>query len=103
MGSSGAGKSTLLDLVLGLQDPTSGTITCGGRSIFDDRAAWYAGLGVVPQDVFLVNDTMRANIAFGVPAAEIDDEASRSARDGQPRRTDRELPDGSAPLSVNAA
>ncbi|MFE4725138.1 ABC transporter ATP-binding protein [Microbacterium sp. NPDC056736] len=74
VGSSGAGKSTLLDLVLALQDPTSGTIECGGRSIFADRAAWYAGLGVVPQDVFLVNDTMRSNIAFGVPADRIDDE-----------------------------
>ena len=74
VGSSGAGKSTLLDLVLALQDPTSGTIECGGRSIFADRAAWYAGLGVVPQDVFLVNDTMRSNIAFGVPVDLIDDE-----------------------------
>jgi len=74
VGSSGAGKSTLLDLVLALQDPTSGTIECGGRSIFADRAAWYAGLGVVPQDVFLVNDTMRSNIAFGVPRDSIDDE-----------------------------
>jgi len=74
VGSSGAGKSTLLDLVLALQDPTSGTIECGGRSIFADRAAWYAGLGVVPQDVFLVNDTMRSNIAFGVPPEQIDDE-----------------------------
>ena len=74
VGSSGAGKSTLLDLVLGLQDPTSGTIECGGRSIFDDRATWYSGLGVVPQEVFLVNDTMRANIAFGVPADRVDDD-----------------------------
>ncbi len=45
---------------------------CGGRSIFDDRATWYAGLGVVPQDVFLINATVAANIAFGVPVDEID-------------------------------
>ncbi|WES63882.1 ABC transporter ATP-binding protein [Microbacter sp. GSS18] len=72
VGSSGAGKSTLVDLVLGLLEPTSGTIECGGRSILDDRAAWYSGLGVVPQDVFLINDTLLANIAFGVPAADAD-------------------------------
>ncbi|GAA1469083.1 ABC transporter ATP-binding protein [Microbacterium thalassium] len=72
VGSSGAGKSTLVDLVLGLLEPTRGTIECGGRSILDDRAAWYSGLGVVPQDVFLVNDTLLANIAFGVPEADAD-------------------------------
>lgn len=72
VGSSGAGKSTLLDLVLALLEPTAGTITCGERSIFDDPAAWYEGLGVVPQDVFLVNDTIAANIAFGVAAENID-------------------------------
>lgn len=73
VGSSGAGKSTLVDLILGLLEPTAGTIECGGRPILDDRARWYAGLGVVPQDVFLINDTLRANIAFGVPADRIDD------------------------------
>lgn len=73
VGASGAGKSTLLDLVLGLLEPTSGEILCGGRSILDDRAAWYAGLGVVPQDVFLLNDTIRANVAFGVTPDAIDE------------------------------
>jgi ABC-type multidrug transport system fused ATPase/permease subunit len=72
VGSSGAGKSTLLDLILGLLEPTEGSIECGGRPILDDRAAWYDGLGVVPQDVFLINDTVAANIAFGVSPADID-------------------------------
>jgi ABC-type multidrug transport system fused ATPase/permease subunit len=66
VGSSGAGKSTLLDLVLGLLGPTEGTIEAGGRSISDDLASWYSGLGVVPQDVFLLNYSLTANIAFGV-------------------------------------
>ncbi|MEJ1088249.1 ABC transporter ATP-binding protein [Microbacterium sp. Mu-80] len=77
VGSSGAGKSTLLDLILGLLSPTSGTITSGGRPIDDDLAAWYAGLGVVPQEVFLANDTVAANIAFGVAPAEFDHEWMR--------------------------
>lgn len=72
VGSSGTGKSTLLDLILGLLEPTSGTIECGDRSIDDDRAAWYSELGVVPQDVFLLNDTLTANIAFGLAPERVD-------------------------------
>jgi len=72
VGSSGAGKSTLLDVVLGLHHPTQGEVLVGGRSIADDLAGWYAGLGVVPQDVFLLNDTLTTNVAFGVPRDEID-------------------------------
>ena len=95
VGSSGAGKSTLLDLVLALQDPTSGTIECGGRSIFADRAAWYAGLGVVPQDVFLVNDTLRSNIAFGVPPERVDhDRVAEVIRMSQLGELVQTLPDG---------
>lgn len=72
VGTSGAGKSTLLDLILGLLEPTGGSIECGGLSILVDRAGWYAQLGVVPQDVFLLNDTLAANVAFGVDSAQID-------------------------------
>ncbi|MGR0218613.1 ABC transporter ATP-binding protein [Agromyces sp. ZXT2-6] len=72
VGSSGAGKSTLLDLVLGLLEPTEGRIEVGGRSIADDLASWYSELGVVPQDVFLLNDSLTANIAFGVAREQVD-------------------------------
>lgn len=72
VGSSGAGKSTLLDLVLGLLEPTEGTVESGGRPVSDDLAAWYAELGVVPQDVFLLNDSLTANIAFGVTRDRVD-------------------------------
>jgi ABC-type multidrug transport system fused ATPase/permease subunit len=78
VGASGAGKSTLVDLVLALLEPTRGSIECGGRSILDDRASWYSTLGVVPQDVFLLNDTVAANVAFGVRPDRIDVEAVRS-------------------------
>ncbi|MEI5583932.1 MULTISPECIES: ABC transporter ATP-binding protein [unclassified Agromyces] len=79
VGSSGAGKSTLVDLVLGLLDPTHGSIECGGRSIADDRAAWYAGLGVVPQDVFLFNDTVAMNVAFEADPERVDLDRVRAA------------------------
>ncbi|WP_404430586.1 ABC transporter ATP-binding protein/permease [Microbacterium lacus] len=72
VGSSGAGKSTLLDVILGLLEPTEGAVQCGGKPILDDRAAWYRGLSVVPQDVFLMNTTVAGNIAFGVSANAID-------------------------------
>ena len=72
VGSSGAGKSTILDLILGLLSPTRGAITSGGRRIDDDLAMWYRGLGVVPQDVFLLNSTLAANVAFGVAEEDID-------------------------------
>ena len=66
VGSSGAGKSTLLDLVLGLPQAHRGRDRRRGPAIDDDLAGWYSGLGVVPQDVFLLNDTLTTNIAFGV-------------------------------------
>lgn len=91
VGSSGAGKSTLVDLILGLLTPSSGTITCGGTEIDHDLAAWYAGLGVVPQDVFLLNDTIAANVAFGVPSTEID---SRRVSDALERARLSDVVDG---------
>lgn len=79
VGSSGAGKSTLLDLVLGLLTPTSGQITSGGRSIYEDAEGWFESLGMVSQDVFLFNGTLRQNIALGVPDEEIDQAALTEA------------------------
>ncbi|WP_369045042.1 ABC transporter ATP-binding protein [Sinomonas sp. P10A9] len=72
VGSSGAGKSTLLDVILGLLEPTAGTVRCGGREIRADLAGWYAGLGVVPQDVFLLDDSLESNIAFAEDPRSID-------------------------------
>ncbi|WP_424464662.1 ABC transporter ATP-binding protein [Pseudoclavibacter helvolus] len=74
VGASGAGKSTLLDIILGLIPPTRGDVRCGGRSIHDDLVAWFESVGLVPQDVYMVDDTLENNIAYGVDPADIDRE-----------------------------
>lgn len=95
VGSSGAGKSTLLDIVLGLLQPTEGDVVVGGRSIAADLAGWYSELGVVPQDVFLLNDTLTSNIAFGIRRDEVDPVRVREViRMAQLDGLITELPDG---------
>jgi ABC-type multidrug transport system fused ATPase/permease subunit len=79
VGPSGGGKSTLVDLVLGVLHPVQGRITADGRDIASNTRAWQANVGVVPQTIFLVDDTLRANIALGVPPHEIDDAAMAQA------------------------
>jgi ATP-binding cassette, subfamily B, bacterial PglK len=74
IGPTGSGKSTLIDLLLGLHRPN------GGRVLIDDRPltpemipSWQATIGYVPQEIFLIDDTIARNIALGVPDNEIDD------------------------------
>ena len=72
VGATGSGKSTLVDLLLGLHTPETGVIRVDDTPLTADTLpAWRAGLGYVPQDIFLLDDTIAANIAFGVPEAEI--------------------------------
>jgi ABC-type multidrug transport system fused ATPase/permease subunit len=73
VGASGAGKSTLVDIILGLLEPQSGSITVDGLDIFEHLESWQKRLGYVPQSIFLLDDTIRRNIAFGVIDDEIDD------------------------------
>lgn len=82
VGSTGAGKTTLADVVLGLLVPDSGEIAVDGVTITDEnRSAWQSNIGYVPQDIYLTDDTVAANIAFGVPIGEVDQEAvERAAR-----------------------
>lgn len=78
VGATGAGKTTLVDLVLGLLQPSEGHITVDGVPIADDLDGWRRQVGYVPQSPFLIDDTLRRNIAFGVPDHEIDDAAVQS-------------------------
>ena len=72
-GPTGGGKSTLLDLLVGLLQPTEGSVHVDGRRLDGAPTWWWAQLGVVSQQVFLTDDTLRRNIAFGVPVGEVDE------------------------------
>lgn len=73
MGASGAGKSTLVDMLLGLLKPEAGEITCGGTDVFSDYGAWLHDIGYIPQFIGLVDDTIAANVAFGIDVEDVDE------------------------------
>ena len=74
IGTTGSGKSTLIDLLLGLHRPTSGRVLIDGQPFTPELIpSWQATIGYVPQEIFLIDDTIARNIALGVPDNEIDD------------------------------
>lgn len=75
IGGSGAGKSTLVDIVLGLLTPVSGTVKIDGVDIQKNLRGWQDQIGYVPQSIFLTDDTLRRNVAFGLPSDKIDEAA----------------------------
>lgn len=79
IGASGSGKSTLVDLLLGLLAPQHGHIKVDGQNIQSRLRGWQNLIGYVPQTIYLTDDSLRRNIALGVPADEIDDEAVNHA------------------------
>ncbi len=80
IGASGAGKSTLIDCLLGLIQSTSGYISADGIKITRDNVrSWQKNIGYVPQDIFLLDGSLRDNIGFGIPSESIDEEKIRSA------------------------
>jgi ATP-binding cassette, subfamily B, bacterial PglK len=78
-GPTGGGKTTLVDLMTGLLHPTHGHVTVDGHDLRDQARAWQRTIGIVPQMVFLIDDTLRRNIALGVPDKEIDEDALHDA------------------------
>ena len=80
IGPTGSGKSTFIDLLLGLYQPTAGEILIDGEPLTPALVpAWQASIGYVPQDIFLIDDTIARNIAFGLPDTEIDPARLREA------------------------
>ncbi len=84
VGRSGAGKSTLADIILGVLEPDAGEVTVGGFPPGQAVRYWPGSIGYVPQDVMMSNDTLRANVALGLPTPSVDDDqvwdALRAAR-----------------------
>jgi ABC-type multidrug transport system fused ATPase/permease subunit len=95
IGPSGSGKSTLVDILLGLLEPTSGRVLVDGNDIHDNLRGWQDQIGYVPQSIFLTDDTLRRNVAFGLPKDQIDDNAVKLAiRSAQLEDFVASLPDG---------
>ena len=96
IGPSGAGKSTLVDVILGLLPPTSGELLIDGIDMYKNNLEWQSTIGYVAQSIYLIDDTIRRNVAFGIAEHEIDDvaleRALKSAQlwdfvDGLPEKT----------------
>ena len=95
VGATGAGKSTLVDLLVALSSPTEGRITVDGIDLDGNETAWQRNLGMVSQQVFLLDDTLRRNIALGVAEEDIDESRlALAVQSAQLREFTDSLPDG---------
>ena len=73
VGESGSGKTTLADIILGILIPERGRILVDGKDIYENLPGWRKNIGYISQNIFLMDDTIRHNIAFGLDDGEIDD------------------------------
>lgn len=81
VGESGAGKTTVVDLILGLLIAESGKILVDGQNIMDNYSGWLACIGYIPQSIYLMDDTIKANVAFGISDEQADDKKIWDALD----------------------
>lgn len=95
VGPSGAGKTTMVDILLGLLEPRQGRVFVDGQDIYKDIKRWQMDVGYIPQFIHLSDDTIRRNIAFGIPDDEIDEsKIKQSLKIAQLESLVRELPEG---------
>ena len=79
IGESGIGKTTLINIILGLIQPTKGSIHVDGISISENIKSWQSQIGYVPQNIYLADDTIKKNIAFALPEEKIDNNLVKKA------------------------
>jgi ATP-binding cassette, subfamily B, bacterial PglK len=95
IGSTGSGKSTLVDIILGLLTPLDGVVKVDGIDIQDNLRGWQDQIGYVPQNIFLTDDTIRRNVAFGLSDVQVEDVAVwDSLRSAQLEEFVKGLPEG---------
>lgn len=95
IGESGSGKTTLADIVLGILQPQKGKIKVDGKDILENIREWHSCIGYIPQTIYLIDDTIRANIAFGIEAKNIDeDQIWRAAKEAKLDSFIKSLPEG---------
>lgn len=75
IGESGSGKTTMADIILGLLTPQHGEILVDDKNIYSNMNAWHKTIGYIPQTIYLSDDTIRNNVAFGIHEKDIDDDA----------------------------
>ena len=95
VGTSGAGKTTIVDVMLGLLAPAEGRILADGEEVRAHYKEWLKNIGYIPQTIFMLDSTIRKNVAFGVPDDEIEEERVWAAlKEAQLDTYIRSLPDG---------
>lgn len=95
VGTTGAGKSTVADILLGLLEIRSGVILADGADVRENYRGWLKNIGYIPQMIFMLDDTIRSNVAFGVPREQIDDDRVwETLREAQLDEFVRNLPEG---------
>lgn len=95
IGASGAGKTTIVDIILGLLKPSTGNVIADGMNVHDNPIKWHKEIGYIPQTIYLADESIKENIAFGVKPNDIDDaEVMRAIEQAQLSEYISELPDG---------
>ena len=95
IGPSGAGKSTIADVILGILTPTEGSVHYGTMNVHEHPIKWSRKLAYIPQAIFLADESIRSNVAFGIKEDEIDDAKIWAAlEEAQLKEFVEKLPDG---------